>query len=319
MESLNPKTIPAKPARRPISFYFFRIEYWLAAWALLASGFFLAKSAEPAWAAAELGLHAAVTVGLASALQFGLIRWLARLRHSPKNAAITGLLLFLILYPSDPWLAAAATVLATAAKYLVFRGATLLNPAAAGILALLIASQFVPSLEPFAAWWGVSFGGIATLFSAVAAPENAWLSQIWFGVSIGWLLSLAWLVCAFKIYKLKWPLLASYFAVLFVGLVACLQMDGLRQCLFLLCSATVPFLAGFMLLDPRTSPIRRGQQIAAGAAAGAVHAGLLALTHLGLAPAVLAGGVELLAIVAMNLAFAAARLLQAAKPASTPA
>ncbi len=152
-----------------------------------------------------------------------------------ESAAITGILLFMVLVPTlDPvGLAAiaAAGVLASASKFLLaWRGRHIVNPAAFG--ALLVTAFGLT----YSGWW------VAT---PVLLP----------------LVALGSLVVLYRTRRLP-------MALVFIGVAVAIGMvrygltgDPVAGLEFALLSYPVVFLAGFMLSEPLTMPPRRWQQL----------------------------------------------------------
>lgn len=110
---------------------------------------------------------------------------IVRRRPMPESAAITGLLLFFLVWPStDPatlaWYAAAAGAAAAAKYLLVFRGAHLVNPAAFGAAALAVSGKGAVS------WWiGSTAMFAAVVVAGVLVTRRTGTMRFAWGVAAG--------------------------------------------------------------------------------------------------------------------------------------
>ncbi|WP_448061072.1 FAD-dependent oxidoreductase [Cellulomonas hominis] len=175
----------------------------------------------------------AVAASVTSARVFAA---LARTTAHTESAIVTGLLLFLLFWPTTElrYLAvlALAAVVANASKYLIaVRGRHVLNPAAAGALVIGLTRLDVP------VWWVAD----RLLLPVVALGA---LAVLW---------------------RTRRLLMAGVFLVVAVTLVV-IRLANAGQDLgsalsTALTSYPVVFLVGFMLSEPLTLPPRRYQQI----------------------------------------------------------
>lgn len=190
-----------------------------------------------------------VGASLASSLAIGP---LFGARPQPESAVITGLILWLLFWPStDPatltWLAGVG-VLATVSKYaLAIRKRHLFNPAAAAVVLLLLIKELTGiDAIPTTTWW---------VASKVLLPF----------VLMGAVLVL------FRTRRLALGVVFSVLAIVLmvVGLTSG-GMEPVAALEFVLYSTPVVFFAGFMLSEPLTLPPRRNQQLAIAAIAAFV-------------------------------------------------
>lgn len=197
-----------------------------------------------------LTLVVLVATSVAATSGLGLV---LRVRPQRESALITALLLWFLYWPASDgtglaWLALAA-LLANASKYLIaWRGRHLLNPAAAGVVALALVVWVAgrPASAPYTTWWVAS------------EPLLPWV--VAGGLVIVWRLrrilhSLVFVVVATAL---------SVWALTDQGQTA---GDALR---FAFVSSPVVFLACLMLTEPLTLGPRRRHQVLAAVVAAVV-------------------------------------------------
>jgi len=216
------------------------------------------------------------SVALGSAFGYLMIQKLQPRRHMLSNTLVTGVIAFLLINPALAFSFEAlawsflGTVLVILAKLgPKFKGQLIFNPAALGLLiltTLLFLFYGGEALLPiFVSWWGTDY----------ASPYPLLL-----------LLPLVF-YAAYKFRKLY--LLFSFLAFNAVWLVVA---SGLSALYYPYTSGMIYFLAGVMLLEPKTSPVKPYWQI------GAALVGLLVYR---LAGPLGLGNVELWAIISVNL------------------
>ncbi|MDN7122685.1 oxidoreductase [Nocardioides sp. ChNu-153] len=231
----------------------------LALGALVLVSFFLAitRSLLPSVFRLEaMALTLVVLVGV-SVVANALLGLAFRVRAHTESAVITGLLLWFLYWPTTDtaqlaWLAATA-VLANASKYLLaVRGRHVLNPAAAGVVLVLVVQELAsvdPAHRVYTTWW--------------IANEPALVPLV-----------LAALVVLWRTRRLD-------LGLLFVALAGVLVVLGLLNSTDLgagtaleqyVVSSPAIFLAGFMLSEPLTLPPRRAQRLGVAALAAFVFA-----------------------------------------------
>jgi ferredoxin-NADP reductase len=188
------------------------------------------------------GLVASLVVALVVArLAASLVGAIARAPVHGTSSLITGLILFLLMYPStrplDLLLLAAAAIVAAASKYVVTVGGRhVLNPAAAGV--------FVVGLT------GLS-GGVWWVANPVLLPFVA-VAGLAVALRLGAVLPALVLVAAG--------------AALETAASAVQGAEPLPALAAALTSTPLVFLAGFMFTEPMTLPPRTGQRILVAAA-----------------------------------------------------
>ncbi|MGN6742825.1 MAG: FAD-dependent oxidoreductase, partial [Amnibacterium sp.] len=187
------------------------------------------------------GVVASLVVALVVArLAAALLGAIARAPVHGTSSWITGLILFLLLYPSDRpqdlLLLAAAAIVAAASKYLVTVGGRhVLNPAAAG--------AFVVGLT------GLS-GGVWWVANPVLLP----------------LVAVTGLAVAIRVGVVGPALLLAAGGALLEAAAAAVQgAEPLAALAAAVTSTPVVFLAAFMFTEPVTLPPRRGQRYAVAA------------------------------------------------------
>lgn len=218
----------------------------------------------------EVLLHLLATLGFGIVL-FYVFQKISKKKKSIWNTIATCLIIFLILgfsggvagvvYPMI------ATFIAVIFKFFFeWKGRPIINPAVFALLVLVSIAALIPGMEsPFVSWWGASFKEPLAL-----------------------VLILVWVLSGLNVWK-KWPLfisfLASYAVIVYFA-------EGVEFLKFIFTSGTIFFFAAVMLIEPKTSPIKRNQQIICGVLAAAVYS---ALTYYG------ASNTALLSLAAMNL------------------
>lgn len=197
-----------------------------------------------------------VVVVAASVLSNVLLGLVWRIRPHLESSVITALLLWFLYWPSSDastlaWLAGVA-VLANVSKYvLAFRGRHVLNPAAAGVVLMLLLQELLqvdPASRVYTTWWVANEP--ALLFVAIGA-----------------------LVVLRRTHRLA-------VGATFVAVTAAVVVGGLVNGGATLGDAVttafwsypIVFLAGFMLSEPLTLPPRRRQQLAVAVLAALVFA-----------------------------------------------
>ena len=197
-------------------------------------------------------LTVVIGVTTAAVLDTGLTRALRGWWIAPTGAAVTGLIISLVLEPNQPWwLSVLAASIAIVSKHLLRTSwSNIFNPAAFALVATCFLGRAAQS------WWG----GLPYLpwpFLAVVAGLGAWLTER----------------------ENKWPLVLA-FGGTFAGLMTALGfLDAARAEI----AFRVPdlnaelFFSFFMLTDPPTSPVRYPNQVRFGVVAAASSVVLFAL------------------------------------------
>jgi hypothetical protein len=231
----------------------------------------------------EVFLHFSSTVGFGIILFFILSK-ITKKKKTLLNTVVTTLIIFLTLHygfeNKDLIYPLALTAIAIFAKFFInIKGSTVINPA---VLALLV-GQFL--LEgTFISWWGTNYN---------IGP-----------VPIALIILAIWIIFGLKKWR-KLPILLTFLITHAAVLLVTGELDFAK---FTFTDGTVYFLAAIMLIDPKTSPmLKRDQIIFALIAVIAFNA----LKYPGIA------GFELWTIATANLYFFGTKILKTKKPISS--
>jgi hypothetical protein len=230
-------------------------------------------------------------------LSLGLIYFAfnQKVLHHQKNfwnTLISLLIIFLVWhYSSDlnGFLLSGLTVLiALSLKYFAqYKGCSITNPAATAMLAVALFNEFFQISElSFVSWWGASFGGLISLA----------LILLWLIAGVG-----------------KWARLTAILVFLIPHFILSYLFKGQEYFLFIIQDATIYFYVTIMLIDPKSSPVKKSDQI--------IYA-LLALVSWHLLEYLSIPNYELWSILIANFyhLFTRYQLMKKAKPVSpTPA
>lgn len=197
-------------------------------------------------------IHLGATVGF-SLILFEFYRRVFNKNKNRLNTLISALILFLVLhYPTTPldfshtsslmpliYPLCATFFIVTFKFFLERKGSPLINPVVVGLLVLaLIHALFPQSPTVFTSWWGASFQG--------------WISLT---------LIVLWAIVGLRKWR-KYAILSSFLVTYAATLwIATRDTELLR---FVVTDATIYFFAAVMLIEPKTSPIKRSDQIAYG-------------------------------------------------------
>jgi len=248
-----------------------------------------------------LGILSALAIGfnptsqillhLTGSLGFGLILYWFYSYFSSKhkliwNTIATCLIIFLVLdYGTefkDVLYPLITTFISITIKFFwEWKKSPVVNPSVAGLLIMAGIVAILPNMDnAFISWWGTSFQGFLSL-----------------AVVLGWIFIG---LCRWR----KWPVVATFVAAHAVLLILRgMETETLR---FIFTDSTIYFLAGAMLIDPKTSPIQNRQQVVFGLLAALVYNSLL---HGG------APHAELFAIAAANIGYMAMKPVKRKKKA----
>lgn len=193
----------------------------------------------------------ALAVGSASALDLALFGLRERRGVPPDGAALTGLILAMVLSAREPWyVPVAGSVVAIGSKHILRSlGANIFNPAALALVAVAVVFQ---SGED---WWGSlpSLGGAG---AAIVVLGGGWIAA----------------------HVNKLPMVISFLTV-YLGLCTIFTFFGGHGAVAEVFRApdvhAALFFALFMLDDPPTSPVRSGDQALYGALVGSAASFLL--------------------------------------------
>ncbi|MBT4936832.1 hypothetical protein HON22_02845 [Candidatus Peregrinibacteria bacterium] len=164
-----------------------------------------------------------------------------------SNSIITTCILFLLLSPGETYIEFLYPLFAVLTAFFIkffieYKNLHPINPAVGGLLILILIPIISSMPEPFISWWGAAFNGSWSLLL---------LSPI-----------LLYVLFKFKKYGIFLSFIVSYFMLqYFLGT----SMDVMK---FYITTGTLYFMAGVMLVDPKTSPIIMREQIVFGIFAG---------------------------------------------------
>jgi len=192
-------------------------------------------------------LHLLASVGLAIIL-FATLKFLTKKPKSIYNTISTALIIFLVLHSNSLPATALATTIATFSKFFLEKqGSPAINPAVFGIILATLLLKLFGSDSTIASWWGTNyklFGGYFTLA----------LLAIW------------------TIFFLKqWRKYAILISFLIPHAIFTYFYSGIEAFQFVFTDATIYFFATIMLIEPRTSPIEKTDQIAYGILAAVLY------------------------------------------------
>ncbi len=186
--------------------------------------------------------HLLATVGFAVILFF-LFSKLSGKKKNIYNTLISSLIIFLVLHygteNSDLIYPLLATFITIFSKFfLEIKGSPVINPVIFGLLLTYFITTLVPSLEPlFISWWGAAYS--------------------YNEIPIALIIIAIWILFFLKTWR-KYPTLISFLLVHAVILLVQQEIDFLK---FTFTDATIYFFAAIMLIEPRTSPILKKEQI----------------------------------------------------------
>jgi hypothetical protein len=174
-----------------------------------------------------------------------LISYYSNKKISFFNGFITSLILFLLIDPREEKYVVFIIALGTLVFRLIFRyrRKPILNPAVSGILIVVMFSLFFEKLNPFISWWGVSF-----------AP------RIFEKISIAALLTIIIGIYLARKTAKRYVMTGIIFAFLLVVFLN-IFFSKSYDLVFLFLDGTFVFAVLVMLSEPKTSPIRKNQQI----------------------------------------------------------
>lgn len=221
-----------------------------------------------------------VFIHLAGTLGFGLILFaiFSKIFGQKKNfwnTVISCLILFLVLHYGNfgnaggiDYMLAISALIATFVTvfskfFLEYKGSPIINPAILGLFILIIIGKIFPdNIAPVMSWWGASFK---------FGVENSLTDGV-LQIPVSMILILIWIVFGLKTWR-KFPAFFS-FLTSFAVLIAIFYQapEGSTKLDFLkfafLQDSTIYFMASIMLVEPRTSPVLKFQQIIYGFIAG---------------------------------------------------
>jgi hypothetical protein len=229
-------------------------------------------------------LHLGLTLGFALIL-FTAFSKITKKKKNIWDTVITGLILFLILHytqsnslfdlvdlvvftPPETFktsllfksiYAITATTIAMVFKFFVeFKKMPIINPVVAGLLGAILLLDINPLIPEswdfgsiFISWWGTNFAGYISL--ALIA---------------------IWIMFGLKKWR-KYNVLISF--LIAHGIIILFRGEPLGFLEFIYTDATIYFFAAIMLIEPKTSPLKKDHQIAYGIFAALLYNGFIVL------------------------------------------
>ena len=235
----------------------------------------------------DIFIHLAASLGL-SILLYYLFKVISKKPKLLSNTITTGLIIFLVHnhnFGTGNLGITYATILATFAAislkfFFQVKASTIINPAVFG---LLLSYLILPTT--FLSWWGTNYN--------FALGEQK--------IPLALILLALWIIFGLKRWR-KFPSLLSFLIVSAIGIYL---GKGLDTFSFTFTDGTIYFLGAIMLIDPKTSPILKKDQLIFGTVAG------LSLVLLKIFSESLPS--ELLAITIANISFFISKLSKIAK------
>ena len=193
----------------------------------------------------EAVLSHALVIYITAAIVFLVWRSVAGKKVLPYNTLISANIIFLTLHPS---LIGTPSIVAAIIAFLcigtvfdvkfIFRKGMVVNPAVGALFVVAVLALFIPYInEMTVSWWGTSYnGGLSILLMAPAV------------------------FVAVKYFRKYWVFGA--YIISYVALTALIK--GFDTLQFTLLDGTMYFLAGIMLIEPKTSPVKPKEQITFG-------------------------------------------------------
>lgn len=214
----------------------------------------------------ETFIHLGICLG-SGLLFFFLFSYLTKKPKNIYNTLISCLIIFLLWNPvimsassmAESFLGWALTFVLVGLVvgfkfFLEYKNISWMNPAVFGLLIVSFLNGIF-QLSPFSfiSWWGASYGSF-DLFNGQGAQ---------YGISISFILIMLYLIAGFYTWR-KWWVVAVFLAgnAFFISLTL-----GLERVLYVFTDSTIYFLSLVMLVDPKSSPVKRTEQILYGGVA----------------------------------------------------
>lgn len=178
------------------------------------------------------------------------------IKKSYANTLVSALILFMVInYTLGGGqyltLILATLITMTARFFLRFRGLPIFNPVALGLVITFLLAKLIPALpDPFISWWGTSY-------QLHLLGEN-----VIYHFSLALFFVLVWIF--FGLYKWrKYPILLTFLGGHLIFQLLFLALGNIEASFFefTFTDATTYFFASVMLVEPRTSPMVKKQQI----------------------------------------------------------
>lgn len=190
-------------------------------------------------------MHLCATVGFALVLYWAYENFSSKTK-SIWNTLITAMIIFLVLnhggvtvqlqniiYPMI------AVFIAETQKFFVeVKGSPIINPAVTGLLLMAALVSLFGFEPPFISWWGANFEG--------------WVAFSLIGL---------WMLIGLKKWN-KWPMVLTFLFVHAAGMLVIGESEAIS---FIFRDSTIYFMAAIMLVEPKTSPVLKHQQLLYGA------------------------------------------------------
>ena len=245
----------------------------------------------------KIFLHLATTLGFGLIL-FYIFKFISKKPKNIWNTAISCLILFLVINygfaNSDLVFPLIATFITIFSKfYLEPKGSPIINPVVLGLLLGLLITKFIPGLD-FISWWGASY----------KIP----LGFVNYSLNLPLVLIFLWIIGGLNLWR-KLPLLISFlvFHAAFLTIKSLItNPQNFDFLIYTFTTGTIYFFAAIMLIEPRTSPMLKKQQIIYALIAAIIYNTLtyFKISHF-----------DLLTIAGANLYFFATKFIKFNKPA----
>lgn len=192
----------------------------------------------------QILIHLSATLGFGIILFF-VFKLIFKKNKKIWNTIISCLIIFLILQPGFFWAALIATGAAIFSKFfLEYKDSPIINPVILGLLVLTIIAKIFPeNITAIISWWGASY-------KIQAIPISLIMMAIW-------------IIFGFKSLR-KFSLFLTYliiYAVLILILYRPIGSSSWDFLKFTFTDSTIYFFASVMLIEPRTSPFLKSQQV----------------------------------------------------------
>lgn len=245
----------------------------------------------------KLLLHLASTLGFGLIL-FYIFKFISKKEKNIWNTIISCLILLLVLNfafgTKDIVLALIATFITIFSKFFLEpKGMPIINPVVLGLLVTFLIAKIIPALDPvFISWWGASY--------KLSLASN-------FIVDLPLTLMAIWIVWGLPQWR-KLPILISFliFHAILILLINIKDPEIWNFLKYSFTTGTIYFFTAIMLIEPKTSPILKKDQI--------IFALIAAITY-NLLLYIKAPHFDLFAIAAANLYFFFYKFFKFKKPA----
>ncbi len=227
-----------------------QVALFLAIYACFSSYFNLSK---------QLFLHFLATIVFAIIL-FYFFKLITKKEKKIENTIISGIILFLVAHYGfkniDLIYTLLATFLTISSKFFLnTKKGQIINPAVFGLLSAYLIIKILPGENIFfISWWGTN--------------TSAELFGINFQGYIPLFLMAFWIFFGLKNWR-KYPTLISFLVTHFLLII--ITKQSIETVKFIFLDATIYFYTAIMLIEPKSSPILKKQQIEFGILAGIIY------------------------------------------------